>query len=154
VFGVVLADPRSNPPQGHWCDAQAYLRDHVDVRTIPVPNRYPDGLAEAIDLANELRRGDRVADPGSGHRGDAAQSRRGLAPARAAFMSARLPSNWRHCRRASPSCTFIGITFGRRTDGGSLVQRAVSRALGGLDGRFSWLDGVSKRISGFLSQAW
>lgn len=57
VFGVVLADPRSSPPRGHWCDAQDYLRDHVDVRTIPTPNHYPDGLAEAIDLASEVRRG-------------------------------------------------------------------------------------------------
>jgi hypothetical protein len=57
VFGVVLADPRSVPPQGHWCDAQAYLRDHADVRTIPTPNRYPVGLVEAIGLANEVRHG-------------------------------------------------------------------------------------------------
>jgi hypothetical protein len=57
VFGVVLADPRSSPPRGRWCDAQGYLRDHVDVRTIPTPYHYPDGLAEAIDLANEVRRG-------------------------------------------------------------------------------------------------
>jgi hypothetical protein len=57
VFGVVLADPRSSPPRGHWCDAQSYLRDHVDVPTIPTPNRYPDGLAQAIDLANAVRRG-------------------------------------------------------------------------------------------------
>jgi hypothetical protein len=55
VFGVVLADPRSSPPRGHWCDAQSYLRDHVDVPTIPTPNRYPDGLAQAIDLANAVR---------------------------------------------------------------------------------------------------
>lgn len=56
VFGIVLADPRSNPASGHWCDAQGYLRDHVDVQAIPTPNRYPDGLADAIDLANEVHR--------------------------------------------------------------------------------------------------
>ena len=56
VFGIVLADPRSNPPNGSWCDAQAYLRDHNDVRIIPTPNRFPEGLTEAIHAANEGQR--------------------------------------------------------------------------------------------------
>ncbi len=56
VFGIVLTDPRSNPPSGYWCDAQGYLRDHIDVPAIPTPNRFPDGLVDAIDLANEVHR--------------------------------------------------------------------------------------------------
>lgn len=54
VFGIVLTDPQSNPPRGYWCDAQGYLRDHVNVPVIPTPNRFPDGLVDAIDLANDV----------------------------------------------------------------------------------------------------
>jgi hypothetical protein len=56
VFGIVLSDPRSSLPKGSWCDAQAYLRVHGDVRVIPTPNRFPEGLAEAVHAANEGRR--------------------------------------------------------------------------------------------------
>jgi hypothetical protein len=56
VFGIVFSDPESNPPKGSWCDAQAYLRAHGDVRVIPTPNRFPEGLAEAVHAANEGQR--------------------------------------------------------------------------------------------------
>jgi hypothetical protein len=56
VFGIVLSDPRSSPPRGSWCDAQAYLRIHGDVRVIPTPHHFPDGLAEAVHAANEGQR--------------------------------------------------------------------------------------------------
>jgi hypothetical protein len=56
VFGIVITDPRSNPANGSWCDAQAYLRSHYDARAIPTPNRFPEGLAEAIHAANEGQR--------------------------------------------------------------------------------------------------
>jgi hypothetical protein len=56
VFGIVLSDPRSSPPKGSWCDAQAYLRVHGDVRVIPTPYHFPEGLAEAVHSANEGQR--------------------------------------------------------------------------------------------------
>jgi hypothetical protein len=57
VFGVVLTDPRSEPPRGGWCDAQAYLQAHADARSIPTPHPFPDGLAEALHAAYERSRG-------------------------------------------------------------------------------------------------
>jgi hypothetical protein len=56
VFGVVITDPKSNPPDGTWCNAQAYLRTHSDVRIIPTPNHFPDGLVEAVQAGNEGQR--------------------------------------------------------------------------------------------------
>jgi hypothetical protein len=56
VFGVVITDPNSNPPNGSWCNAQAYLRANSDVRVIPTPYRFPEGLVEAVQVANEGQR--------------------------------------------------------------------------------------------------
>ena len=56
VFGIVLGDPKNNPPNGSWCNAQAYLRLHRHVRVIPTPNRFPEGSTEAIHVANEGQR--------------------------------------------------------------------------------------------------
>jgi len=61
VFGIVLSDPRSSPPKGSWCDAQAYLKVHGNVRVIPTPYTYPNGLAEAVHAANEEQRSLAVA---------------------------------------------------------------------------------------------
>jgi hypothetical protein len=57
VFGVVITDAKSTLPKGAWCDAQAYLREHRGVRVIPTSNRFPEGLVEAIQAANEGLRG-------------------------------------------------------------------------------------------------
>lgn len=57
MFGVVLTDPGSEPPVGGWCDAQAYLRVHSGVRSIPTPHPFPDGLADALHAAYDRTRG-------------------------------------------------------------------------------------------------
>src|SRR3954467_14370948 len=56
VFGVVLGDPRPPTPQGGWCDAQEYLKTHASATSIPTPNSFPDGLAEALHGACDRRR--------------------------------------------------------------------------------------------------
>jgi hypothetical protein len=56
VFGVLITDPTRNPPNGSWCNAQAYLRAHSNVRVIPTPNRFPEGLVEAMQTADEGQR--------------------------------------------------------------------------------------------------
>ena len=56
VFGIVISDPRSSPAKGSWCNAQAYLRVHGDVRVIPTSNPFPEGFAEAVHAANEGQR--------------------------------------------------------------------------------------------------
>jgi hypothetical protein len=56
VFGVVLSEPRAEPPRGGWGDAQAYLQAHPGARSIPMPHRFPDGLAAALHTACERGR--------------------------------------------------------------------------------------------------
>jgi hypothetical protein len=56
VFGVVLTEPRAEPPSGGWCDAQAYLKAHPGARSIPTPHRFPGGLAAALRAACERGR--------------------------------------------------------------------------------------------------
>ncbi len=56
VFGVVLTDPRAEPPRGGWCDAQTYLQAHPGARAIPTPHPFPDGLAAALHAACERGR--------------------------------------------------------------------------------------------------
>ncbi len=57
VFRVVLSEPAPEHPAGGWCDAKAYLRDHPDARTIPVPQPFPGELAPALHAACEQTRG-------------------------------------------------------------------------------------------------
>jgi hypothetical protein len=61
VFGVVLADPRLQPPVGGWNDAQAYLKENPGARSIPTPHSFPDGLADTLREACERGRGAVVA---------------------------------------------------------------------------------------------
>lgn len=61
VFGVILTDLASNPPTGKWCNAQAYLRNHADVSSVPTPHNFPDGLADAINTASAGQRALTVA---------------------------------------------------------------------------------------------
>jgi hypothetical protein len=56
VFGVVLTEPRAEPPRGGWCDAQTYLKAHPGARSIPTPHPFPDGLAAALHAACERGR--------------------------------------------------------------------------------------------------
>jgi hypothetical protein len=57
IFGVVLTEPRAEPPRGGWCDAQTYLKAHPGARSIPTPHPFPDGLAAALHAACERGRG-------------------------------------------------------------------------------------------------
>jgi hypothetical protein len=56
VFGVVLTEPRAEPPRGGWCDAQTYLKAHPGARSIPTPHPFPEGLAAALHAAYERGR--------------------------------------------------------------------------------------------------
>lgn len=61
VFGVVLSDPRGQPPVGRWVNAQAYLKENPGARSIPTPHAFPDGLADSLREACERGRGVLVA---------------------------------------------------------------------------------------------
>jgi hypothetical protein len=56
VLGVVLTEPRAEPPRGGWCDAQAYLKAPLGARSIPTPHPFPEGLAAALHAACERGR--------------------------------------------------------------------------------------------------
>lgn len=60
VFAVVL-DVESPVVAGGWVDAQAYLREHPGVASVPMTQAFPQGFADALREAAAAQRAEAVA---------------------------------------------------------------------------------------------